>query len=170
MALPWFISTMRGSDRSVAPTISAAVAAAAAAGTGLTGPGLVDRQPTAPVLVVVQGVDGRLGGMGVVHLDEPEAPAAAGLTVLDDLGADDLAVVGEQCFKIGTGGLERQVPDVQLLQDSLFFGNESTGPNDHFPGPGRKGPPVWPVRQAGEGGRRGRYQKDQRRRLIRFST
>src|SRR5262245_54835249 len=47
----------------------------------LARPGLVDRQPTTLILLVVQPVDGRLRVGRADHLHEAEAPAATRLTV-----------------------------------------------------------------------------------------
>jgi hypothetical protein len=127
-------------DGSIAATVAATVVTATApvtavtnatvatAGSGLTRLGLVDRQPAASVFLVVQTVDGRLRRVLAVHLDKPEATAAARLTVLDDLGTPDLAKLGEQLFEVGTGGLERQVPNIQLLQGRSLLGTKQRDP------------------------------------------
>src|SRR4051812_46528117 len=76
--------------------VAAATAAAAAAAAVLTGPGFVDGEGAAVVLLAVEGGDGRIC-LGVVgHFDEPEALAAAGVSVVDDLGGHDLPVLGKQ--------------------------------------------------------------------------
>ena len=68
---------------------------------GLAGLGLVDREPTAVVFLVVEALDRRLGlGLGV-HLDEAEALAAAGVTVLDDLGICTVPYWANQLFQVG---------------------------------------------------------------------
>src|SRR5215210_5163879 len=78
---------------------AAAAAAATAAGTVLTGPGFVDGEGPAAVLLAVERGDGRLGLVIVRHFDEPEALAAAGVPVVDDLGGDDLPVLTKQLFQ-----------------------------------------------------------------------
>src|SRR5262249_13103238 len=60
-----------------------------------------------------------------VHLDEGEPPAAPGLTVADDLRAQYGAELGERLDEVVAGGVERDVPDVQLLT----HGHSSLGPS-----------------------------------------
>src|SRR5262249_35430844 len=105
----------------VAATAAAAVAAtvpAAGAGPLLAGRGLVARQRAAADLRAVERGDRLVGG--VVHLDEREAAAAAGLAVGDDLRAQHGAVLGERLHEVVAGGLERDVTDVQLLRHKPF--------------------------------------------------
>src|SRR5262249_34359585 len=79
----------------------AAAVAAPAARTRLAGLGLVDREATAVVLLVVQALDGRLRLGVAAHLHEAEALAAARVTVLDHLGALDRPELREQLFEVG---------------------------------------------------------------------
>ena len=64
--------------------------------------------------------DGLVGP--VVHLDEREAAAAAGLAVGDDLRAQHGPVLGERLHEVVAGGVERDVPDVQLLLMVFLLG------------------------------------------------
>src|SRR5262249_51462017 len=113
--------------------------AAAATAAILTGLGLVDRQATAAVLLVVQAVDGGLGlGVGV-HLDEPEALAAPGVAILNHLGAVDGAELREQLLQVGTADRISQVPNVQLLAHQGLRSKGRTDPSWCFPGRGERG-------------------------------
>src|SRR5262249_57488316 len=67
------------------PPPAAVAAAPAAPAAVLPGPGLVDGQGAAVVLLAVQAADGRLGLLVGAHLDEAEALAAPGVAVHDDL-------------------------------------------------------------------------------------
>ena len=74
---------------SIAATTSASTAVDAptgeAAGTGYPRLGLVHREATPVVILIIESLDRRLGlGVGV-HLDEAEPLAAARVTVRDDL-------------------------------------------------------------------------------------
>src|SRR5579885_349769 len=99
-----------------AAAAAAAVAAAAAAAAALgLGPGLVDGQGAAARLLAVQGGDGRLGLLVVLHLHEAEALGAARVAVHDHLGGLHRAVGLEQGGEFRVGHPVAQVADVQLL-------------------------------------------------------
>lgn len=96
-------------------TVAVAAAAAVAAGAGplLARPGLVDGQGSALEHGPVEVGYGLVGP--VRHLDEPEAARPAGVPVGNDLGRGHGAVLAERLAEVVDRGLERQVPDVQIL-------------------------------------------------------
>src|SRR5262249_1427140 len=79
----------------------------------LAGLGLVHRQAPAAQLGQVQGLDRLLGALG--HPDEPEPPGPAGLPVRHQGRAEHTPVGGEHLPQLVRVGIERQVPDIQLL-------------------------------------------------------
>jgi hypothetical protein len=78
------------------PAVATAATTTAAAATFLTGTGFVYGECAATVLLPVEGGDGGVGFGVVRHLDEPEALAAAGVPVVDDLGGYNLPVLRKQ--------------------------------------------------------------------------
>src|SRR5262249_26525512 len=98
----------------VAAPATAAGAAAPAAPLGL-GLGLVDRQAAAVHLLAVERLDGRLGLLVAVHLDETEPLGPARVPVHDDLGGLHGAVRLEQLQQVAVGHAVGQVAHVQLL-------------------------------------------------------
>src|SRR5687768_7918037 len=70
---------------------------------------LVDGQGAAPEFGPVEGGDGRRAAFG--HLDEGEAARAAGLALLDDLGAGHGTVPGEGLAQVGDCSFGGQVTD-----------------------------------------------------------
>src|SRR5262249_17254350 len=92
-----------------------ATAAGEPVATVFSGSGLVDGECSPVDLPAVQGVQGRLGLLARVQLDEAEGLGAARVPVLDDLGRLDGAVRRKQVFQIAVGHAIRQVADVQLL-------------------------------------------------------
>ena len=88
---------------------------AAAATAVLAGTGLVHLQGAATHLRAVEGLDGSLGVLGG-HLDETEAAGAAGLAIVDQADALDLAVGGEEVAQLVLGGGVGQITDVDLRQ------------------------------------------------------
>jgi hypothetical protein len=98
-----------------AATASAIAAASTAAAAFLTGPGLIDGQPSAVLLLVVKPLDGGFCLGLCVHLDEPEAFAPTGFPVLDDLSGLDEAELGEHLLQVGVGDSVRQVSNIQLF-------------------------------------------------------
>lgn len=81
-------------------TATAAVSTAAAATTIFAGAGFIDGEGSATVLLAVECLDGGLGFIVIGHLDEPEPLAAAGVSVVDDLGGKDLAMLAEQLLEL----------------------------------------------------------------------
>jgi hypothetical protein len=103
-----------------ATTAAAAAEAATAAATAATPAvfaraGFVDGEGSAAVLLAVQGRDRRLGFVIRAHFDEPEPLRAAGVTVVDDLGGDNRAVLAKQLLEFRAIDLVAQVPNVKLL-------------------------------------------------------
>jgi len=100
----------------LAATTTAAVAAAtAAAATILARSRFIDGQRPSVEVLAVQGGDGRLRLLVVVHFDKAEPLGAAGVPVHDDLGGLDRAVRCEEVLEIAVGSAIRQVADIQLL-------------------------------------------------------
>jgi len=100
-----------------AAAAAAAVATTAGAGALFTRLGLIDGQGAALELLPVHSGDGLVASG--VHLDEREPTAAAGVAIADDLRAQDGPVLGERLDEIVTGGVEGNVPDIQLLTHGL---------------------------------------------------
>src|SRR4051812_20523295 len=109
--------------RLVAPAAARAAAAVAAAVTtattaaaraGLAGLGFVDGEGAAVLLLPVEGGDGGLGLLVAAHLDEAEALAPAGVTVLDHFRALDRAVRAAHLLQVRAGGVVTEIPDVQF--------------------------------------------------------
>src|SRR5688500_13398576 len=96
------------------PAAATAAAAATATGAVFAGLGLVDGEVTPVDFLPVQGGDGGLGLLVAAHLDEPESLAAAGVPVLDHLGALHGAVLRAQLLEVRAGRVVAEVPDVQL--------------------------------------------------------
>src|SRR5690349_23438120 len=99
-ALPALASTAAAAVAATATT-----AAAATAGARLALLGFVDAQRAAVDLLAVHRLDGALGVVVRRHLDEREAPRPAGVPVLHDADARDLAAVALE--RGGQGGLGR---------------------------------------------------------------
>ena len=98
---------------------SATTAAAVAATTAATraiflGLGFVDGQCAAVVILTVERGDRGLRFLIRPHLDESEALAAAGITVGNDLGGLDAAVLAEELFQVRAADVVAQVPHVKL--------------------------------------------------------
>lgn len=97
-------------------TSAAAVAAAsAAAGAGFAWLGLVDGEGSSAMLSAVEGVDGGVGLIVVVHFDETEALALARHAVSDDFCTDDGSVRREELLQLGAAGLIAEVSHVKPL-------------------------------------------------------
>src|SRR5262245_51291942 len=94
---------------------SAAKSAAGALAALFTRPSLVDGQPAAFNLLLVQGGDGCLRLLVTAHLDKAEAFRAACRPVRNDLGRLDRAVRLEHVLQIAVGNAVGQISDVQLL-------------------------------------------------------
>jgi hypothetical protein len=77
--------------------------------------GFVDGQGATVVLLPVEGGNRGLGLVVVAHFDEPEALAAAGVPVVDDLGGCDRPIRAEELFQLGAVNTIGQITDVQLL-------------------------------------------------------
>ena len=92
---------------------TAAAATAAAARTVFAGLGFVNREVTALEFRLVCGLDG--GVAAVAHFHECEAAGAARFAVRDDLSAGDRPVLSEQIGQVVRRGTERQIADIQLL-------------------------------------------------------
>src|SRR5262249_33780907 len=115
---------------------------AAAAGALLPRPGLVDLQGTPLQLGAVQRRDGLVAAAG--QLNQAEAARAAGVAVGGDLGPSPRAVVAEPAEQVVAGGLEGEVPHVDVLAHRLPFGA--------LAGRGHSGPEAR-IRKADAGGR-----------------
>lgn len=98
-----------------ATATATAAAEATAAGTLLTFAGDVDGECAAIEIAAVHAVDGLLGVLCGGHGDEAEAARAAGHAVHHDGDLEDGAVLGEGVLEVVFGGLERKVPDKQLV-------------------------------------------------------
>jgi hypothetical protein len=97
---------------SAALAIAAASTPASTTTTVLTWLCFVDRQATASVLMIVQGVDSRQG-LGVdLHLDEAKPATSACLPIDDHLCASDLAKWGEQVFQVGISDGKGKIADI----------------------------------------------------------
>jgi len=97
-----------------ATAVTAAATAAAAAATRFAGSGLVDRQGSAIVLLLVEAIDGRLR-LGVArHLDETKTSASAGIPVRNDLGAFDRTEFRKNLFQIRARNVIAQIPNIQF--------------------------------------------------------
>src|SRR5580704_4569669 len=101
---------IRGYFFLVAPA-SAGHAPLAAAGAIFARTGFVDVELAAVTILTVQGVDGRLGFLAVVHFDKAETLGAAGVPVHDDLGRTDRAVRFKQILQIGVGHPVGEISD-----------------------------------------------------------
>jgi hypothetical protein len=99
----------------VATTAPASPTSAATAGSGLPRPGFVDRQATAVVFLLIEGVDRRPCFVVGAHLDEPEALAPTCVAVGDDLRALYTAELRKQLFQVGTAHPVSEVADIQFL-------------------------------------------------------
>jgi hypothetical protein len=114
-------TTTAAATESAAATAAAAesatttAAAATTAATFFTGPGFVDGQGATAVLLAVEGRDSRLGFGVAVHFDKTKPLAAAGVTIIDDLGRHDLAMGAEQLLEFGAVHAIAEVSNVQLL-------------------------------------------------------
>jgi hypothetical protein len=106
-------------EAAAATTASAATestaTAAAATPAVFTWAGFVDGQGAAAVLLAVQGCDRRLGFLIGTHFDEPEPLGSAGVSVVDDLGGNNRAVLAKKLFELRAIDLVAQVPNVKLL-------------------------------------------------------
>src|SRR5437016_2098651 len=102
------------SPTAAAATVAAASAAAATAPVFL-GAGFVDGECPAVVLLTVQCRDRRGRLVVRAHLDKAEALAAAGVAIVDNLGAGHLTVLPKQLFEIRAGHVVAQIPHVKLL-------------------------------------------------------
>jgi len=80
-------------------TTTAATTTATATGGVFAGTGFVDGQGAAFVLLAVERGNGGLGFGVVGHFNEAKTFAAAGVAIVDDLRAFDLAVRGKQLFQ-----------------------------------------------------------------------
>ena len=101
-----------------APPISASAIVAAiitepAATAVLTRLGLVDRQPTAADLVIVQTLNGRLRLAFAAHLHEAEPFTAPGTAVAHHFRALDGPELREQLLEFGVADLVGQIPNKQ---------------------------------------------------------
>ena len=98
-----------------AVTTAATTTVAAATAAWFTGPSLVDGQPAAVDLLVMERLDRRLCFLIAAHLHEAEALAAAGVAVVDDLDALHAPELREQLLQFGVADLVGQVPDIKFL-------------------------------------------------------
>jgi hypothetical protein len=94
--------------------------------------GLVDRQSSTVVILIVEAVDRGLGLSLGVHLDEPETLAPAGVAVLNDLGALDGAELRKQLLKLRAVDLIGQITDIQLLAHRWSPGQRKNDPLETF--------------------------------------
>jgi hypothetical protein len=98
-----------------AATESATTTAAATTRTIFARASFVDGEGATAVLLAVQGCDRRLGFLIGSHFDEPEPLGSAGVSVVDDLGRDNRAVLAKQLLELRAIDLVAQVPNVKLL-------------------------------------------------------
>lgn len=96
----------------VAAATAATTAETAAARTGFSRLGFIDRQTTALKFMIMQRFDRRSGFFVAVHFDEAESTAASCFPVFENLCGDHRAVLGEQLVEVGAGCPEGQVSDV----------------------------------------------------------
>jgi hypothetical protein len=108
-------TTESAAAAAAAATESAATTAAAATPAIFARAGFVDGEGATAVLLTVQGCDRRLGFLIGPHFDEPEPLGSAGVTVVDDLGGDNRAVLAKQLLELRAIDLVAQVPNVKLL-------------------------------------------------------
>lgn len=106
------VATTTAAAATTAATAVATTAAATGAGTGFTWLGFIDGQSAAVMLLAVQSGDCRCCFSVRTHLDETKALRAAGFAILDDFGAFDSAVRGEQFLEGRAIDAVAQIPDV----------------------------------------------------------
>ena len=94
---------------------SATTATATATSAVFARAGFVDGQGTAAVFLAVQRCDRRLGFLIGPHFDEAEPLGAAGVSVVNDLGGDNGAVLAKQLLELRAIDLVAQVSNVKLL-------------------------------------------------------
>ena len=92
-----------------ASTVAAAATAASTVATAATpssttalfaGASFVDGQRTPVVILLVQSTDRFVGGVVIPHLDESEALASSGVTILNNLSTLHRAELAEQRFQV----------------------------------------------------------------------
>jgi hypothetical protein len=100
-----------------APAAAAAATATAPAATAATSlfarPGFIDSERTTIVLLLVQALNGRLGGVVVGHLDKAKSFASPGVAVHYHLSALNRAELGEQFFQAFISDVVAQISDIQ---------------------------------------------------------
>jgi hypothetical protein len=116
-------STAAGTSTSTAAAKTVATASTAATGTRFAWPRLIHGQRPSTHIGAIERRHG-LVGLGIVrHLYECETTGLPRVTIFYDLYPIHLTICGERGIKILLGSLERDVPDVNILQssNSLFF-------------------------------------------------
>jgi hypothetical protein len=91
--------------------------------------GFVDGEGTSAVLLTIEGRNRRLGFVIRAHLDEAEALAAAGVTVVDDLRGDHSPVLTKQLLQFRAIHLVAQISNIQLLTHFDLHVWVDCGPN-----------------------------------------
>src|SRR6185369_6594826 len=106
------------------PAAAAAATEAAATAAGASRPttaarrrrlGLLDLQPATLVVTTVEAVDRLLGRFHGRHLDEAEAPRAAGVTIGHHGCRRHFTNLGEKVAKLVVGGGEGEATDEEFL-------------------------------------------------------
>ena len=105
----------RATTASSAATPTSTAATTTTAGAGLARSGFVDREATAVVFLLIEGVDRRPCFVVGAHLDEPEALAPTCVAVGDELRALYTAELRKQLFQVGTAHPVSEVADIQFL-------------------------------------------------------
>jgi hypothetical protein len=108
-------ATTEAATATAAATTESPATTTTASAAIFTRAGFVDGQSTAAMLLTVQGCDRRLGFLIGPHFDEPESLGSAGVTVVDDLGRDNRAVLAKQLLELRAIDLVAQIPNVKLL-------------------------------------------------------
>ncbi|HEY1683207.1 MAG TPA: hypothetical protein VGG19_00470 [Tepidisphaeraceae bacterium] len=95
-----------------ATTTAATKSTAAATGAVFTGLGFVNGECTSHVLLAIKGCNSRLGFIIARHFDEPEALAAAGVPIADDLRALYGSMRAKQSLESRAIDVVAQIPHI----------------------------------------------------------
>jgi hypothetical protein len=130
LLLPARFATAIAATTTTARTVPAAATAAeavpatttitTAAGTWLAGFGLIHSESTAANVSAVQRFDGFIRLCRIHHLYERETTRLACIAVLHNLNPVNLSVGRKRGVEILLGRLERNVPDINILQGVLL--------------------------------------------------
>jgi hypothetical protein len=103
-----------------AEAVAAATTTAETAGTRFTRASFIHRKSSAAQLSAVQSGHRFIRIAIYGHFDECETPCLAGIPVLHNLNSIDLSVCGKGRIQILLCRLERNVPDIYVLQGVLL--------------------------------------------------